>query len=449
MRIKAALLIAALATCAAPRAAAQTTLVPDPPQFVTGPDSAEMSWSPGGAYLLAVRAQARRWDFDHAGPVTFSVVLWDQARREAKWLLNTQDYISGIHWIARTNVAFIRMPAFDTNGTTQFWRMDARTGAVRMVESIPGDADLSASPTRPLAAVYGRNESRGYVRTLSPAGELGPTVALNEENAIPMGWSADGSTLYFLDFPKPVAPPAPPDDPSTPHGPPMPAASAPETVRSYPAFSPATGALTTVSERPKTSGASVPAAPFTVSTTTVKTLDGPRGSSPESVPWSPDLHPLWLEQPGDPVFRRLFLAPDADAYLVSPRNDAVAYQNGEGVFVIPLIAVPTATLKKARDEAQIAELLNDGKQIALAAVIWGQDHDNSFPAAGSDLGALISDSLKDPAILNGNGGFQYTFDGGPMANVERPSETPLGYYNGPGGRAYVFVDGHVKWVPNP
>jgi prepilin-type processing-associated H-X9-DG protein len=449
MRFSTVFIMAALALSAA-HAAEPTALVPESPRFVAGPESADVSWSPGGGYLLVVRADVKRWDFDHVTPPAFSVVLWNQERKEAKWLMNTKDYVSGVHWMARTNNAFIRMPSFDESGATQLWRIDARTGDVRQIASIPGYADMATSPTQPLAAVYGKDDSGGYVRTLSPAGELGPAVALNEADAVALGWSADGASVYFVDFPKPPEATHPPQAASDPQGPPMPAPSAPEPARSYPAFSPATGVLSHVSERPKREPPPAFTAPFTVSTTEMKTAAGPRGASPEAAPWSPALHPLWLEQAGDPLFKRLFLAPDADGYYVSPRNDAVAYANGEGVFVVPLVAVPIAAVKKARDEAQVAELLNDGKQIAMAALMWGQDNNNEYPGAGSDMKALLTPYLRSTDVFDGTGGgFQYTFGGGAMGSIERPSEEHLGYFDGPGGRAYVFADGHVTWVPNP
>jgi prepilin-type processing-associated H-X9-DG protein len=343
------------------------------------------------------------------------------------------------------------MPSFEPSGATKFWRVDARTGAVRQLESIPGYADLSVSSTQPLAVVYGKNEDGGYVRALSADGALGPVIALHQSDAMPLGWSLDGTTIYFFDFPKPLDPPLAPLDPAAPpSSPTMSDGKAQAPPRSYPAFSPATGALTAVSERPSVYRTSDPTTPFTVSTTEMKTATGPRGSSPESAPWSPTFHPLWLEQKGDPLFRRLSLAADADAFLVSPRNDAVAYQNAEGAFVVPLVAVPTAKLKQAREQAQISELLNDGKQIALAAIMAAQDNDGELPGAGSDMKAVLGPYLRNGEVFDGmGGGFQYTFGGGPMSAIEDPSGEHLGYFDGPGGRAVVFADGHVTWVPNP
>jgi hypothetical protein len=39
----------------------------------------------------------------------------------------------------------------------------------------------------------------------------------------------------------------------------------------------------------------------------------------------------------------------------------------------------------------------------------------------------------------------YTFGGGSLASIDAPAETIIGYVTGPGGRAAIYADGHVKW----
>jgi prepilin-type processing-associated H-X9-DG protein len=215
------------------------------------------------------------------------------------------------------------------------------------------------------------------------------------------------------------------------------------------AFLLSTGELTDVAKRPALYTASPPKAPFTIAASTVKADNKSPGKGLAQDPFAPEIHSLWLEQPDQTLGKRMMLAADADQFTLSPKLDAAAYQNSEGAFVVPLDRVPSTVITAAHERAQISEALNDGKQVALALIRSGNDKGAVFPAAGADLGAELGSYLKDPSILAGNGGFHYTFAGGAFGGIESPSDTPLGYYDGPGGRAYAYADGHVKWVPTP
>ena len=55
----------------------------------------------------------------------------------------------------------------------------------------------------------------------------------------------------------------------------------------------------------------------------------------------------------------------------------------------------------------------------------------------------ISPYLKNDAAVQS---FTYVGpDGGPLTGVTSPATTIMGYIAAPGGRAVVYVDGHVKW----
>lgn len=404
MRCKTAALVAALLACALPMGRAQNVLVPDPPRFVAGPDIVSLDWSPSGRYLLAVRRETDRWNLDQTARASTSLVLWNREKQESRWLMTVQDRLLQVHWLPRSNIAFVRVSGSGSGAPTEVWRVDARTGNATKTLSVSKYADISISPTEPLAVVYGEREDGAYVRSLWESGGLGSVVLLNQADVTLWDWSTDGKTVYFFD-----SPPAAAKDAAV-------AGTIPESTwaNRFPAFSPATGQLTRVTDKPKLYRPPASTAPFKLVTTMVKTTAGPRDRSPQSAPFAPTLHPLWLEQEGDKDFQRLFLAPDADRWVVSPLNDAVAYQNSEGAFVVPLRGVPLATLKEARKRAEVSELVNDGMQVAGALINWASRNGSAYPGAGSDIGALVNSYLKDPSILGSGGGFQYTFGGGPL-----------------------------------
>lgn len=82
--------------------------------------------------------------------------------------------------------------------------------------------------------------------------------------------------------------------------------------------------------------------------------------------------------------------------------------------------------------------------VALALIMYASDMDDVLPP--TDRLQDIMPYLKDQSILNG---FVYDYSGERnMSKVENPGETVIGYMPGNGGRAVVYIDGHVKWVPD-
>jgi len=55
--------------------------------------------------------------------------------------------------------------------------------------------------------------------------------------------------------------------------------------------------------------------------------------------------------------------------------------------------------------------------------------------------------FNNPAT--GQPGFSFALSGEKLSSITNPADTILGYVTGPGGRAIIYVDGHVKWEPSP
>ena len=89
--------------------------------------------------------------------------------------------------------------------------------------------------------------------------------------------------------------------------------------------------------------------------------------------------------------------------------------------------------------------MTQAKQIGLAMHILAVDSDDMLPPANSDWAERLRPYLKS---LEGLAQFSYVFPGGKVGDVEKPSETVLGYYVTPYGTAVVYVDTSVKWEPN-
>jgi hypothetical protein len=77
--------------------------------------------------------------------------------------------------------------------------------------------------------------------------------------------------------------------------------------------------------------------------------------------------------------------------------------------------------------------------------MYCEDYDNRFPLTDHFAGGAVNPYLKDDRATDG---FSYQFPGESTKDVKHPSETAMGFIAGPGGRAWVYVDGHVKWLPD-
>jgi hypothetical protein len=115
-------------------------------------------------------------------------------------------------------------------------------------------------------------------------------------------------------------------------------------------------------------------------------------------------------------------------------------------WVQTFIPVSKEAYIQARDAARRAALISNMKQVGLAAMMYAQDNKEQLPGAGAVLEDLLMPYAGNRSIF---AGLVYTFSGGPLSSVAEPSKTMLGYVVGPGGRANVFVDGHVEWQPDP
>lgn len=137
---------------------------------------------------------------------------------------------------------------------------------------------------------------------------------------------------------------------------------------------------------------------------------------------------------------------DANSGVVAPTGEYVAYISRGIAMVRPLVHIPKQAYLEAKAAAKRTELLSNAKQAGVAFLIYAADYDDVLPTQDSDWRNNLDPYLKRPDILSD---FVYAFKGGNLTDVEDPAGTVLGYINGPGGKAVVYVDGHAKWQNDP
>lgn len=420
-----------------------------PPEVVSGPTVSRALWSPDGRYLLVVRADLQltpqllrraliappsAWDQMPPSGQT-RVILWDTRARRADevWKMPMfHHHLEDIQWLPGTDqaLALIRQIPQPTpenlspKTSYSLLRINGATGRSQLVNlSDEQGADqwitLSVSPAHPVAILrqtimnappdrqqvvfYQLREGRRV-----GAGIIGP----HERGISEVVWSADGSQPYLrvTQISRDRKP-----------------------VESLYALDFRAGQVKRLESAPRLYAYRTPEPPLRLKTS-VHTLK--EGSIQRTVT------SLWLESSAQSESPRALVCADSSQGWLSPKGDQLLYISQGAAFVTSLIHFSREEFEQARNAARKAHAISNAKQIALAALMYAQDYDENLPSGGADIKKLLAPYLKNGSILEN---LVYTHGGGPLAAIERPMETELGYVRGPGGRAIFYADGHVKW----
>lgn len=174
----------------------------------------------------------------------------------------------------------------------------------------------------------------------------------------------------------------------------------------------------------------------------VMTAEGPepaparpaiKGMMPLTDPWAKEVY-------RNPVV----LAKGGKAIGVSADEQFLAYRL-QGVLFLRTIATLDARLGLTRRiEEEVQKAVQSAKQAGLGALIYAADYDDVLPLNGDP--ERLMPYLKDRSILDRMVWTNLT--GQNVAKITDPANTMLGYAPGPGGRAVLFADGSVRWVPD-
>lgn len=90
------------------------------------------------------------------------------------------------------------------------------------------------------------------------------------------------------------------------------------------------------------------------------------------------------------------------------------------------------------------EAMQNGLNVGRAIVEFVADHENRLPTVDDVDGGMLAHYLSENP--GADAGFVYLFNGERYQDVGQPNSTPLGYVVFDGGRAMVYMDGHVQAV---
>lgn len=452
-----------------------------PPELVCGPSVTEAKWSPDGRYVLALcreervsPALARTRALAHdpkEPPGDLTLVVWsrDLHRSREVWRRTlTGSNVEEFRWLPGSDraVAIVSETVPSAAGPRTrreiLW-MRAESDSARMVVEIPFDEHppgwvgspnshhIYISPKQPIAMIVGVAITKrklpltdGRVRTmlssqydLTPIRDDGtpaPVVHLPQD-VDPFTWSESGSTYYLqhLEWSR---------DPKQ------------KPARTWFEFDPRSGQTQRLDAEPPNVDALLESGhlkqepehgPVRLASTSSEVKEGNTAAR---------LRPLWLETTGerqtqrpnslparDPI-RRALVCPDAASSQLSPTGDAVLYVTHCAAWVRPLLRASMRDYAAMLKEEERRQAVADASKLAQALQELVQDRE-SLPTV-SQVREWLAPYVKDsPGLIDR---MTYTFDGG--ARPGKPEEWAslrLGSVAGPGGRAYIYADGHAAW----
>lgn len=142
---------------------------------------------------------------------------------------------------------------------------------------------------------------------------------------------------------------------------------------------------------------------------------------------------------------KTMIAADCSLLALSPALNAVAYISNGVALVRPILQVPKKAFLTALADALKRQAMMNAKQAGLATIMYSSDYDDQLPMKGMTLSDVLGPYAKDQGVFDG---FNITYTGGSLGDIKDPAHTELGYTSGPGGKAVLYADGHVEWVPD-
>jgi type II secretory pathway pseudopilin PulG len=117
------------------------------------------------------------------------------------------------------------------------------------------------------------------------------------------------------------------------------------------------------------------------------------------------------------------------------------------IAMVPIMfALMLPAISAAKDKGQEVVAMNDARQIAMACMMYANDHDGKYPASLEELTA--NPSFDQTALHRpGSEGFDYYGAGKTESKIENPSTTPLvagKKANRQGRRPIGYADGHAS-----
>lgn len=417
-----------------------------PPVLAAPPQVTLLKFSPDGRFLLTVCRQQRftretlRQMLEDNAPAPERqeqtlIQIWDceKAVSRTVWSDPVKPVqVEECEWLPGSSVALVvvqrleRTRAEDATETMalvyQLLHINAATGKATVLTDLPQFHPrlLNVSPAAPLAVLLGplptKEGDKAFLHILTPKADLGKVVFLPDGTKnVAVNWDATGKTPVLIT-------------------PPREGSAGPVFYR----LDPSTAEISRV-EKPALYERQPVMTPGLSLSLGEAELAGPKGSPP--IKARPAL--VTASNPARGERPYVVVALDAEQAELSPTLDCVAYVTQGAAFVREIARIPGEVFLRTQQATRMAVITSNGKQAALAIIMYATDNEQRLPSA-SEFADAIKPYLPDSGKILDS--FVYLAPAERLTDIQNPAETRLGYIpTPPEGYVIVFADGHVKW----
>ncbi|MBI5707886.1 MAG: hypothetical protein HZC36_12950 [Armatimonadetes bacterium] len=425
-------------------------------KFVCAPTVVQAQWSSDGNYLLLERHESRTTKNEmlrgiaegHPNPPSPSIgalLFWNRSLDRMTEVLRfdprpTRVFL--LRWVPGTTVALVSIvETVQVPGTRTFrprqsiLELDAKTSTKRVLASADGEGSMNfwVSPAQAYALLMGMDgtgaDATEVYRLYQPGKPLVPIVPPKDRIAI--GWSPNGASLVLARAVKDALG---------------------KRTTEYSVLEVMTGVISPYPNPGDLLNGRLKREAFVDFDRDLEpgqlTKDlcfrpsfgrADPGQQREAVLVPAKLGPITKDTKGKTP--ALLVTREAEYAAISPNQDAVVYITRGMAMMRELIDIDGAEYEKV----ERADAMDRAKQVALGMIMYATDYDDRAVPNDENWQDCIDPYLKNRSVYEG---FNYTFGGGLLTDVQDPAKTELGYVAVTGGRVVAFVDGHVEFQPN-
>lgn len=129
--------------------------------------------------------------------------------------------------------------------------------------------------------------------------------------------------------------------------------------------------------------------------------------------------------------------------ILAPTDDGLLFEQYGALLFSDILRLDSYKLRQPDPEAT-ADAVSRAKQIGTAIVMWASDHDDRMPSP-SEFPEALTPYARDMSIFQG---FVYTNTFSHLSGPDEPAKTEMGYIRVRGGRAVVYMDSSVRFIPD-
>lgn len=161
--------------------------------------------------------------------------------------------------------------------------------------------------------------------------------------------------------------------------------------------------------------------------------------------WNHQVDTLWFEASLPSDEPSAFVCAEPEAWALSPNLDFILYSSKGALWMKGLKRMRISDVRELQIKAIQDRATAQAQRMGRAVVLFWRDNGHLFPARDQFHQAIRAYNEDDEAIER----FVATFQGGAATLGTDTETTPVGYIDAKIGRAYVMLDGTVRWEFNP